>query len=150
MSAVVPSSSRVYSQSRSGYEENVEIPVIQTRAPTNQDVKYPIGKRWINTVSNNVYTLMSFSYSNLTKTANWGLLTPGGINITAAGTTPALSGSVLVITNATVGTSSIILICRKAASGSIGPYTVTTSAGSFSINPVNAGDTSTLYYAVVN
>jgi len=53
--------------------EGVEVPVLQTRAPTAQDVNYPIGKRWIDQVGNNPYTLCSLSSFNGVVTATWTL-----------------------------------------------------------------------------
>ena len=57
--------------------EGVEVPVLQTRAPTAQDtggaISYPIGKRWIDQVGNNPYTLCSLSSSNGVITATWTL-----------------------------------------------------------------------------
>ena len=51
--------------------EGVEVPVLQTRAPTSQDINYPIGKRWIDQVGNLPYTLCSLSASNGIVTATW-------------------------------------------------------------------------------
>lgn len=53
--------------------EGVEVPVLQTRAPTAQDISYPIGKRWIDQVGNNPYTLCSLSSFNGVVTATWTL-----------------------------------------------------------------------------
>jgi hypothetical protein len=41
--------------------ENVEVPHIDTRAPTASDVGYPIGKDWVDTVANVAYKLTSQS-----------------------------------------------------------------------------------------
>jgi hypothetical protein len=51
--------------------EGVEVPVIQGRAPTASDNRYPVGKRWINNVANTVYTLTSLSSVGTVTTANW-------------------------------------------------------------------------------
>lgn len=51
--------------------ENVEVPHIDSRAPASTDVLYPIGKKWVNTVSNNTYTLTSFTSALAVVSANW-------------------------------------------------------------------------------
>jgi len=51
--------------------QNVEIPVIAIFAPAASDVNYPIGKRWINTVTNTVYTLTSQSTIGGVLTSTW-------------------------------------------------------------------------------
>ena len=62
--------------------ENVEVPFISQRSPTTTDTKFPIGKRWINTVTGNEYSLGSVTSFNGTTTANWTLLgsTVGALN----------------------------------------------------------------------
>lgn len=57
--------------------ENVEIPHIDTRAPSTTDVAYPVGKRWINNSSNTEYALTSLSTSNGVISATWTLLGAG-------------------------------------------------------------------------
>ena len=57
--------------------ENVEIPHIDVRAPSTQDFMYPVGKRWINNVANNEYSLTSLSSFNGATTATWTLLGAG-------------------------------------------------------------------------
>lgn len=152
MAAVVPNSSMVYSQGVAGYSENIEIPVIQTRAPTAQDTKYPVGKRWINTLQNTVYTLSSFSYSNLVITANWYLLNvptfvaeeAATVSLDTSGTTTVLNGNAIP--------SRPIYIARKAIAGTASPNSVpgaTVLNGSFVVKST-AGDTSTLYYLILN
>ena len=42
----------LYTQSFGSRPEGVEVPVIQTRPPVGTDVKYPVGKRWIDSVAN--------------------------------------------------------------------------------------------------
>lgn len=54
--------------------ENVEIPAYFQRDPTLQDVNYPLGKEWINTLGNKVWVLTSFIGGAYTLQANWTLL----------------------------------------------------------------------------
>src|ERR1700676_493441 len=56
----------------STHVENVEVPTIQTRPPTVNDVvNFPLGKVWIDTVGNNSYTLTSMSSIGGTLQASW-------------------------------------------------------------------------------
>lgn len=67
----------VYTQSFASRPENVEVPHIDVRAPATTDVLYPLGKRWLNKVNGNEYTLGYFTTSNGVMTANWTLLGAG-------------------------------------------------------------------------
>jgi hypothetical protein len=51
----------LYTQGFGSRPENVEVPHIDTRDPTQQDVNYPIGKHWVNTVGGEEFTLVSQS-----------------------------------------------------------------------------------------
>ena len=51
--------------------ENVEVPHIEKRDPSTSDVNYPIGKRWLNTISEEEFILYSFSASGGVTQANW-------------------------------------------------------------------------------
>lgn len=55
--------------------ENVEIPHVDTRDPSSSDVNYPLGKTWINTKSDSIFMLTSFSVSLGMMSANWKQLT---------------------------------------------------------------------------
>src|SRR6185503_7414596 len=61
----------LYTQGFGSRPENVEVPTIQTRAPTSQDVNFPIGKRWIDTVGNDEYVLTSQSSVGGVLISNW-------------------------------------------------------------------------------
>lgn len=61
----------LYTQGFGSAPENVEVPVIQTRDPTAQDINYPVGKRWVNTVGNTAKTLTSLSSFGGVVTATW-------------------------------------------------------------------------------
>lgn len=64
----------VYTQATGSYPQNVEVPIIQTTAPTLSDINYPLGKRWVDKVAGNEYCLTSFSSSSTGLTANWAFL----------------------------------------------------------------------------
>ncbi len=51
--------------------ENVEVPHIDIRAPGSQDINFPIGKDWIDTVGLNAYVLVGLTSFNGTVTATW-------------------------------------------------------------------------------
>jgi hypothetical protein len=109
--------------------ENVEVPHIENRTPSPQDINYPIGKRWIYSASDIEYTLTSLHVSQGVTTANWtelgtdsgalntltgdsgGAITPNAGNITLAGTASQI---------ATAGSGSTITLSL------IGPYTPAT------------------------
>lgn len=67
----IPSGSVLYSQGRGSVPETIEIPVYTNRSPTIYDVRYPLGKRWINQSSNTEFVLTSFSSSQGATSANW-------------------------------------------------------------------------------
>jgi hypothetical protein len=71
-----------YTQSFGSSPEHVEVPHIDTRAPSSTDVLYPIGKRWINKGSAE-YVLLSFSASGGITSANWALVTSSGGDVTS-------------------------------------------------------------------
>jgi hypothetical protein len=74
--------------------ENVEVPHVETRAPTSADVGYPIGKRWIY-LNNGEYTLLNLATVNGITTATWTLLgtDTGPLNTLTGNTGGALSPS---------------------------------------------------------
>lgn len=153
MSATVTRSSNFNVVAYGSKSENVEIPIVMNRDPLIHDINFPIGKRWINTLQNNVFSLLSFEFHGLLKTANWSNLVNPTFVASAGGASVALQGSPLTVMNSACTTLSFILIARNFINGSIGPYAVPTSGihnGSFIINPSNGGDTSNLYYVIIN
>jgi hypothetical protein len=50
--------------------ENVEVPIIQTRAPASSDISV-VGKRWVDSIGNATYELTSLSSLGGTLAANW-------------------------------------------------------------------------------
>lgn len=57
--------------------ENVQVPIIQQRAPTSSDVNYPIGKRWVDEVGAAEYSLVQLSSIGGSLQATWTLLSSG-------------------------------------------------------------------------
>lgn len=116
----------LYTQGFGSRPENVEIPIIQNRAPTAQDTQkgfLPIGKRWIDETNNAEYVLTSYSTSGGPLTANWIFLG------SAAGSLIAVAGTANQITSTTAaGTATLTLPATVIAPGSIAS-TTTISAG---------------------
>lgn len=71
----------VYSQNSGSSTNNPFITVFETRDPTPYDFNYPVQKRWINTVDETEYVLVSFSSTPTATLANWALIGTGGISI---------------------------------------------------------------------
>ena len=72
--------------------EGVEVPKIARRIPTSSDWNYPLGKRWVDQVSGNEYTLASVTGSAGVNTATWTLLGSGGtLNTLTAGDATVVS-----------------------------------------------------------
>lgn len=61
----------LYTQGFGSRPESVEVPHIDVRAPAVTDIKYPIGKKWVDKVANKTYTLTSFSSALGVVSANW-------------------------------------------------------------------------------
>ncbi len=151
MSAVIPNSANVNSVAFSRHTENVEVPVIQTRPPNGRDLAFPIGKRWVDTLHNEVYSLQSVSYSNLVPTANWGILSGAPIAIVNAGLSPPLNGANTEVTASNATVISLVYVAPNILNGSIAPISVNdVNVGNFNIFSDNASNTSTIYYIVVN
>lgn len=72
----------VYTQGFGSRPENVEVPHNDIRSPTTNDTHFPIGKRWINSITGDEYTLFSISTTGGVQSATWGLLggTSGALN----------------------------------------------------------------------
>jgi hypothetical protein len=67
----VPQGASLYTQGFGSRPEDVEIPHYDTRSPAPTDVGFPLGKSWINTASNLVFILTSFSSSLGAVSATW-------------------------------------------------------------------------------
>lgn len=118
----------VYTQSFGSRPENVEVPHIDVRAPTTTDVKYPIGKVWVDTVNQASYTLTDLNTSQGVISATW-VTTGGGAGAVAtlsgdAGTATPTAGNIQIAGTAnqiaTAGAASAITLSLT------GPYTPAT------------------------
>ena len=96
--AQFPPGSVLYAQSIGSRPENVEVPVIQTRAPASTDKNYPVGKMWVDSSDNSVYVLSSFSSSSGVTSATWASLG------SEAGVLESLTADDAVIALPTAGT----------------------------------------------
>ena len=145
------SGAMLYTQGYGSRPENVEVPHIDSRNPTVEDINYPIGKRWVNTALNTVFSLTSFSYANLQQNAIWTSLS--GLQISAVGT-GTLVNSTAVVMNSAVASTSLIFIVYGVESGQVGFVEVLPSnvlQGQFTVTSTQSStDDSDFYYFVVN
>lgn len=134
----IVSGSNIYTQGFGSKPQTVEVPHVDTRNPTVDDIGYVIGKRWINTSLNQVFSLTSISQSGLDNYANWTSLLPA-FSITGDGIVIASSPSTVVMNEGCHANSIIIFFLRQGGSGfgsvhssSVmeGQFTFTTSFGS--------------------
>ena len=120
-----PNGAMLYTQGFGSRPENVEIPIIQNRAPTAQDTQkgfLPIGKRWIDETNNAEYVLTSYSTSGGPLTATWVFLG------SSAGSLTAVAGTTNQITSTTsAGTATLTLPATVIAPGSIVATTTLTA-----------------------
>lgn len=119
--------------------ENVEVPHIDVRAPTVRDIQYPQGKRWIDQVAGNVYTLTNFTVSAGVSQANWAFLGSSSGDLNSLTTddltvvTPT-AGTIIFAGNATQGVST---------SGSNSPGTATVTVADWTTAQKGVGVLST-------
>ncbi len=148
--------SPIYAQSFGSHSENVEIPVISKLNPTTQDINYPIGKRWINTLSDVVFALSSFNINPDLVTrldANWISLSSNNFNISASGLSGALISGAVTVVNSACRSNSTILITASQVAGQIGNWFVDPAGiedGHFIIHSNNLNDNTDFMYAIVN
>lgn len=84
--------------------ENVEVPVIQSRAPATTDSNWPIGKTWIDNTNNAAYILTSFTTTAGVLSANWQLTASSTGEVSSVlGTT----NQITVVTASNVATVSL-------------------------------------------
>lgn len=146
----VPVGANLYTQGFGSRPEGVEIPFYSTGSPTSSNINFPLGKRWINTASNNIYTLTSFSSVGGVRTAVWSSAGAGAFIITGSGTATFGAGSTVTITDPTVLPSSKILLSGSSLSSTVGDWSSVPGTGSFVATSDQAGDTSTFFYAIIN
>lgn len=131
----------LYTQGYGSRPENVEIPVIKGHAPASTDVNYPLGKRWIDSVSDNEYTLTSFSTSEGVISANWAVLS-------AAGTLTSLETDDSVQVSPSSGIINIAGASPISTTGSGNTATINLS-GTVDVAHGGTGDTSFTAYAPI-
>ena len=61
----------LYTQGLGSRPEGVEVPHLDVRAPTIYDIKFPVGKRWIDQVGQSTYTLVDFISTSNVVQAVW-------------------------------------------------------------------------------
>jgi len=145
------SGAMLYTQAYGSRPENVEVPHLDSRNPTVEDINYPVGKRWVNTALNTVFSLTSFSYANLQQNAIWTSLS--GFQISSVGTGALVNSTAVVVDSAVVSTS-LIFIVYGVESGQVGFVEVLPSnvlQGQFTVTSTQSStDASDFYYFVVN
>jgi hypothetical protein len=81
-------SNQLYSANTGTATTDAFITILQAFPPSQQDINYPIGKRWVDTTSNVDYILANLFVQNGVVLANWISLASGG-----PGTTEKLKGN---------------------------------------------------------
>jgi hypothetical protein len=124
--------------------ENVEVPHLDVRAPGLTDIRFPIGKTWVDTIHGNYYVLCNFNTSAGVTTANWAFLgaTSGDLDSLTTDDTTVVTptaGTIIFTGNATQGTST---------SGSNGPGTVVVTVADATSSQKGVLETSTNAEAV--
>ncbi len=150
MNIITPSN--IYSQGFGSVSQGVSIPVIAYRDPTEEDISFQIGQRWVNTLTNLVFTLGSFTKSYLDITANWISLIPL-FPITGLGIA-FLTSSSTIVNNLGVAANSIILLANIYISGSVEGFSSvhqsSITAGQFTItNGSSSGATPQVFYVII-
>ncbi len=129
---------KVYTQGFGSRPEGVEVPHNDTRAPAITDILYPVGKRWVNTLSNTEYTLTSQSTANNVTSSTWTLLgtNTGALNTLSDGSTTVTptAGNIEIL-----GTASQIT-----STGTNSPGAITLSLPSSITTPGSLTTTTTL------
>src|SRR5258708_5337814 len=96
--------------------ENVEVPFLATTPPNSSAVNFPLGKRWVDTVGQNTYTLVGLSSVGGVLTATWDA---GGIEHAQ------LAGTVTPVPEANFGSVSLSTLTQlqagSAPSGAVVP-----------------------------
>jgi hypothetical protein len=61
----------LYTQGFGSRPENVEVPHYDVRPPNSTDVNYPLGKRWLDTVGQDIWELVALSSAGGVLSATW-------------------------------------------------------------------------------
>lgn len=127
----IPRTSRSYAVAVGTASNSISVPVYALVDPTIYAIQYPIGKRWINTVSNNAFELTSFVSSGGSVTAVW--TATGGSSGTFSSLTVTGSGTFGTGVTATTGNitaSAGNLVSGGAGNGLVLPVVVVAAGGS--------------------
>ncbi len=104
-----PNGAMIYTQGFGSRPENVEIPIIQTRAPTAQDTQngfLPLGKRWVDKTNNAEYVLTSYSSITGALLATWSLLGSSVGSLSVLGTANQVTATTVAgVTTLTIPTT---------------------------------------------
>jgi hypothetical protein len=117
--------------------ESVEIPTIQSRAPTSADFRYPAGKTWVDQVGNASYILTGFSSLGGSVVANW---SPAGGSVTGVFT---LTDTASTVVNPTAGNIQIAGTASQITS-TAGSSVITLSIPAAFIAPGSIASTTTI------
>lgn len=144
-----PMGAQVYTLGFGIRPENVEIPIYSLSNPSQTNINYPIGKRWI--TPSVEFVLTSFTSANGATLANWSPLGSGLFQINAAGLTPNLSNGSVTVSNAAIKSNSVIIYSVNNLDPNNGLYGIgSVTNGSFTINSSQSAETSNFFYLVVN
>lgn len=138
----------IYAQSSGTVSENVAIPIVTDVNPGIYDVNYTLGKRWINTLTNQVFSLAAVENN----TANWISLSP--LFEVSYAIYAIISGGMGTISNEFIHPNSIILVYPKTVDNDPGVGNVNPSSvieGSFVINVSDYTSSLQIYsYTIIN
>ncbi len=141
-------SNAIYAQSFGTANENIAIPFVSDINPGYSDVNFPLGKRWINTLTNAVYSLSSIQ-NNI---ATW--LSLNYIYEISYSAYAIISGGSGFISNVNIHPNSIILVYAKTSDGNPGVGNVSISSvmeGSFILTVSDYTSSITIYsYTIIN
>lgn len=131
---------------------NPFVDVFETRNPTLDDVNFPIQKKWLNTTTDDLWELKSFSSFNGITTANWVHINSTGSVVTdltgnTGGTVPPTGNNINVFGDnvfiKTVGNPGASTLTIEPAGGLTTTYTEnsgTATASSGNLNVLGTGD----------
>lgn len=112
----------LYTQGFASRPENVEVPHIDVRAPAATDLLYPLGKRWVDRVNQNEYTLVAVISTAGINSAVWVLMGGSSSVVSVLGTANQITATTAA------GVSTISLPAAITTPGSL-TTTTTLAAG---------------------
>ena len=135
----------IYTQGFGTAPENIQVPFITNRAPSVNDVNYPIGKRWVDTIGASEYVMVSLSSAGGALQATW-VTAPTGTTLSAltvAGTTSINATGAATTTIGTGGTGAVNIGNATGNTAVTGTMTVSgdiaSTAGNILINGTGKG-----------